>query len=111
MSHSTSLDPQDISRQATRHETTAQNISEQLTQLKTNVIEVLNRSNSAATKALHMSTETWIESVRNSVLSHMNAMAENIRREANNQESMDQDNMSQILNVPLETGIFLGGSK
>lgn len=106
---STQLDKDQIYAQASKHEQIAQQISDSLNTLQTNVDDTLNRSSSEATKALKMSTETWVASVRKSVLEHMNAMAQNIRREADNQEGTDQSSMKKIMDIPLETGIFLGG--
>ncbi|QKV73998.1 hypothetical protein [Amycolatopsis sp. Hca4] len=108
MSHSTQLNAQTINQQASRHEETADNISQQLDTLKSQIEATLAASPSAATRALSTTTDRWVESVRKSVLDHMHAMAENMRREANNQEAMDSDSMQSILNVPMETGNFLG---
>jgi hypothetical protein len=108
MAHSTQLDPTEIHRQADKHDTTRENIVGQLDQLKVDVQEVLQRSTSAATRALQSSTDTWVESVKKSVIAHMQTMAENIRREASDQEGTDEDLNSQIMNIPLETGSFLG---
>jgi uncharacterized protein YukE len=110
MSHSTQLNPETINQQAARHEETAQTISQQLDQLKQHVDDTLQRSTSAATRALSTTCDNWVESVRKSVLDHMNAMAGNIRREANDQEALDQQSMQAVLNVPMETGNFLGVS-
>jgi hypothetical protein len=110
MSHSTQLNPETINQQAARHEDTAQNISQQLDQLKQAVDDTLAQSTSAATRALSTTTDNWVESVRKSVLEHMNAMAQNIRREASDQEALDQESMQSVLNVPMETGNFLGAS-
>ncbi|KFU75365.1 hypothetical protein SAMN04489729_7086 [Amycolatopsis lurida] len=108
MAHSTQLNTQTINQQASRHEETAANISQQLDQLKAQVEATLAASSSSATRALSTTTDRWVESVRKSVLEHMHAMAENMRREANNQDAMDSDSMQAILNVPMETGNFLG---
>jgi hypothetical protein len=108
MSHSTKLNPQTINQQATRHEETSQNISQQLDTLKQAVEDTLAQSTSAATRALSTTTDHWVESVRKSVLDHLNAMATNIRREANDQEALDQESMNTVLNVPMDTGNFLG---
>lgn len=108
MSHSTQLNAQTINQQASRHEETAQNISQQLAQLKSEVDATMQQSNSAATRALSTTCDNWIESVNNSVLKHMNTMAEIMRREAKNQDAADVDNMQAVMNVPMETGNFLG---
>ncbi|WP_410604739.1 hypothetical protein [Amycolatopsis sp. lyj-90] len=108
MSHSTQLNAQTINAQASRHEDTADNISGQLDQLKEQVVTTLARSSSDATRALHSTIDRWVESVRKSVLEHMRGMAEIMRREAKGQEAMDSDSMQAILNVPMETGNFLG---
>jgi len=110
MSHSTQLNPETINQQASRHEETAQNISGQLDTLKQQVDETLHHSRSAATQALSTTTDNWVESVRKSVLSHMNAMAQDIRREANDQQALDEESMKTVLNIPMETGNFLGVS-
>jgi hypothetical protein len=110
VAHSTQLNAQTINQQAGRHEETADNISQQLDQLKAQVEATLAASASSATRALSTTTDRWVESVRKSVLEHMHAMAENMRREANNQDAMDSDSMQAILNVPMETGNFLGAS-
>jgi uncharacterized protein HemX len=108
VSHSTQLNAQTINDQASRHEQTADNISQQLDVLKSHIETTLAASPSAATRALSTTTDNWVESVRKSVLAHMHAMAEIMRREANNQDSMDSESMQAILNVPMETGNFLG---
>ncbi|WP_410586375.1 hypothetical protein [Amycolatopsis sp. lyj-23] len=108
MSHSTQLNAQTINQQAGKHEETADHISAQLDALKTHIESTLAASPSAATRALSTTTDRWVESVRKSVLDHMHAMAENMRREANNQDAMDSESMQAILNVPMETGNFLG---
>jgi len=106
--HSTQLNVETINAQATRHEDTAQNISQQLDQLKAQVDATLAASTSSATRALSTTCDNWVESVRKSVLAHLNTMAENIRREAANQDGTDQENTSAINNIPMETGNFLG---
>ncbi|WIX98218.1 hypothetical protein QRX60_29595 [Amycolatopsis mongoliensis] len=108
MSHSTQLNTETINQQAARHDETADNISQQLDQLKSQVEATLAASTSSATRALSTTTDRWVESVRKSVLDHLHAMAENMRREAKNQDAMDSDSMQSILNVPMETGNFLG---
>ncbi|TVT62507.1 hypothetical protein ORV05_01500 [Amycolatopsis cynarae] len=110
MSHSTQLSVEQINQQATRHEDTANNISQQLDQLKAQVDATLQASPSAATRALSTTCDNWIESVRKSVLAHLQTMAENIRREAHNQDGTDQTSMQTIMNLPMETGNFLGVS-
>lgn len=110
MSHSTQLNDETINQQAARHEDTAQNISGQLDVLKQQVDETLHNSRSAATQALSNTTDSWVESVRKSVLSHMTAMANDIRREARDQVALDEESMKAVLNVPMETGNFLGVS-
>jgi hypothetical protein len=108
MPHTTQLDPEEIRKQADKHDTTRESIVGQLDQLKVAVEQVLSASGSAATRALSTSTDTWVENVKKSVIAHMQAMAENIRRESNNQEGTDEDLNQQIMNIPLETGSFLG---
>jgi membrane-associated HD superfamily phosphohydrolase len=108
MAHTTQLDPDEIRKQADKHDTTRDSIVGQLQQLKVDVENVLQASTSAATKALSTSTDTWVENVKTSVIEHMRAMADNIRRESNNQEGTDEDFNQQIMNIPLETGTFLG---
>jgi uncharacterized protein YukE len=110
VSHSTQLSVDDINIQATRHEETAEKIDKELNALKAQVDATLERSTSAATRALSTTCDNWVESVRKSVLAHLRTMAENIRRESKNQESTDQDSMKEILNLPMETGNFLGVS-
>jgi enamine deaminase RidA (YjgF/YER057c/UK114 family) len=108
MSHSTQLNVTTIDQQAARHDSTAENISQQLNQLKAHVEATLAASGSAATRALSTTCDNWVESVRKSVLQHLSAMADNMRREAKNQEGTDQTSTQAILNVPMETGNFLG---
>ena len=108
MAHTTQLDPQEIRKQADNHDQTREAIVQQLQQLKVDVENVLQASTSAATRALSTSTDTWVENVKKSVIAHMQAMAENIRRESSNQEGTDEDLNQQIMNIPLETGSFLG---
>jgi hypothetical protein len=111
MSLSTAVDVGLIEAQASKHEQFGQDISSQLDTLKANVEGVLSKSSSEATKALHISTETWVENVKKTVIEHMNAMAANIRKAAGDSSAQDETSMKQLLDVPLETGIFLGGSK
>lgn len=110
MAHSTKLSPVTINQQADRHITTKEDIEQQLAQLKVDVDNVLQASTSAATRALSTTTDNWIESLKKSVLAHLEAMAQNIRNEAGNQQSTDETSMNQILNLPMETGNFLGVS-
>ncbi|GAA1027414.1 MULTISPECIES: hypothetical protein [Amycolatopsis] len=108
MSHSTQLSPATINTQASRHDQTADSISGQLDQLKSQVDATLAASPSAATRALSSTCDHWVESVRQSVLKHLHTMAEDIRAEANNQSAVDEQNMHDVLNVPMDTGDFLG---
>lgn len=109
MSHdSTKLNPDTINQQADRHLETSADISRQLDQLEREVDSTLNASFSGATQALQSTTDRWINSVKTSVLRHMESMAELIRREATNQGSLDEESMQGILNLPMETGNFLG---
>lgn len=108
MAHSTQLNAETIKQQAQRHDDTAQEISSQLDALKAQVDSTLAASGSAATRALSTTTDDWVERVRKSVLSHMHAMAENMRKEADAQHQMDSDNMQSILNLNMETSAFLG---
>ncbi|MFE3785125.1 hypothetical protein ACFXPA_43895 [Amycolatopsis sp. NPDC059090] len=108
MSHSTQLSPSTINTQAGRHDQTADDISRQLDQLKSSVDATLAASPSAATRALSSTCDHWIESVRNSVLKNLHTMADYIRAEANNQTSVDEQNMHDVLNIPMDTGDFLG---
>lgn len=111
MSLSTAVDTGQIEAQAKKHEDFGTQISSELDTLKTNVEGVLAKSSSEATKALHISTETWVQNVKKTVIEHMNAMAANIRKAAGDSAAQDETSMKQLLDVPLETGIFLGGSK
>lgn len=108
MAHSTQLNNETINQQAARHETTADNISQQLDQLKNEVDMTLASSKSAATKALSSTCDSWIESMRKAVLSHLREMAQNMRNEATTQQATDSENMQKITSVPMETGTFLG---
>jgi len=108
MAHSTQLNAETINGQASRHDTMADDVSNQLDQLKAQVDATLAASPSAATRALSTTCDNWVESVRKSVLAHLRAMAENMRREASNQDAMDSTNMQQITNLSMETGNFLG---
>jgi len=108
MAHTTQLDPVEIQKQADNHDNTREAIVGQLEQLKVDVQNVLQASGSAATRALSTSTDSWVENVKKSVIAHMQAMSENIRRESKNQEGTDEDLNQQIMNIPLETGSFLG---
>jgi uncharacterized protein YukE len=108
MSHSTQLSPETINQQAAKHDSTRESIDQQLTQLKTEIENTLAASPSAATRALSTTTDNWVESVRKSVLQHLETMAQNIRNEANNQGATDSEAMQKILNLPMETGNFLG---
>jgi uncharacterized protein YukE len=109
MSRSTQLDPAEIHKQANNHDQTRENIVGQLDQLKVDVQNVLAASGSAATRALSTSTDSWVESVKKTVISHMEQMSTNIRREADGQEATDEELHQAILNIPIETGNFLGG--
>jgi hypothetical protein len=104
----TKLSPGEIHAQAARHDETRENISGQLDTLKTEIQNTLAASPSAATRALSTTTDNWVESVRKSVLSHLDTMAQNIRNEANNQGATDETAMQNIINLPMETGNFLG---
>ncbi|WP_410611355.1 hypothetical protein [Amycolatopsis sp. lyj-109] len=108
MAHSTQLNVATIERQAAKHDETAQNISSQLDQLKQQVEATLAASTSGATRALSTTCDNWIESVRKSVLAHLQTMAENIRRESKNQGATDEASTQALMNLPMETGNFLG---
>ncbi|ALG10361.1 hypothetical protein [Kibdelosporangium phytohabitans] len=95
-------------QQAARHEAMADNISQKLDGLKTEVHNTMMASTSAATRALTSTCDNWVEAVRKTVLDHMRNMAENIRREASNQEALDQQHMEEITKLPLGTLNFLG---
>jgi hypothetical protein len=104
----TKLSPEQIQVQAGRHDTTRESIDQQLNILKSEIQNTLAASPSAATRALSTTTDNWVESVRKSVLSHLQTMAENIRNESNKQAATDETAMQTILNLPMETGNFLG---
>ncbi|KZB80807.1 hypothetical protein [Amycolatopsis regifaucium] len=108
MAHSTKLNDQDIIAQAARHEETANNVNDQLDNLKREVEATLAASTSAATRALSSVTGEWVEAVRKTVLSNLNGMAGDMRREAGAQVDTDADNTQSILNVPMGTSTFLG---
>jgi hypothetical protein len=108
MAHSTQLNAETINQQATRHEETANSVSQQLDQLKAHIEGTLAASSSAATRALNTTCNNWVESVRKSVLQHLNTMADTMRREAKGQDAQDNDSMQKILNIPMSTGNFLG---
>jgi uncharacterized protein YukE len=110
MAHSTTLNPETINTQATRHEETASGISKQLDQLKVQVDATLAASWSGATKALQTTCDNWVENLRKSTIAHLNNMATNIRNEANNQAGTDEEAVAAINNLPMETGNFLGVS-
>lgn len=110
MGHSTTLSPETINAQAAKHDDTRESINGQLDQLKTEIEQTLAASASAATRALSTTTDNWVESMRKSVLSHLETMAQNIRNEAKNQGAVDEESMTSILNLPMETGNFLGVS-
>lgn len=104
----TKLSPEQIHVQAGKHDTTKDNINGKLDGLKTMIHDTLGVSPSAATRALATTCDNWVESVRKSVLSHLETMAQNIRNEANKQGATDEEAMQTILNLPMETGNFLG---
>ncbi|MFD9698005.1 hypothetical protein [Lentzea sp. NPDC059081] len=108
MSHSTSVDGDQITRLAEKHRTTAEDIKGQLQQLRNHVAETASRSTSGATTALQSTCDEWINALERNVLAHLGAMADNIVRESKNQEGTDQEANKAILNVPMITGSFLG---
>jgi hypothetical protein len=97
-----------IDIQAQKHRDTASSVESNLNQLLTDVDTVLANSKSNATKALKSVCEEWVGSMKNNAISHLNLMAENIAREANNQEGTDLEATNVILATPMETGAFLG---
>ncbi|EME65696.1 hypothetical protein [Amycolatopsis decaplanina] len=107
MAHSTKLNDQQIIAQAARHEETANSVDDQLDNLKKEVESTLAASTSAATRALSSVTGDWVEAVRKTVLSNLNGMAGDMRREAGAQVDTDSDNTQSILNVPMDTTNFL----
>ncbi|GAB3733655.1 hypothetical protein GCM10027598_58470 [Amycolatopsis oliviviridis] len=106
----TQLNSNDINAQARAHDETADNISGQLDQLRSQIEMTLAASNSAATKALSTTCTNWVESMRKSTIEHLRTMAQNMRAEAGHGEATDADNMQRILSIPMETGNFLGAS-
>ncbi|UMP06954.1 hypothetical protein [Amycolatopsis sp. EV170708-02-1] len=108
MAHSTQLNVTTIDQQATRHEEVADSISKQLDQLKAQVNATLAASPSGATRALSTTCDNWVESVRNSVLANLRAMAGDIRTEAGKQDETDQEHMDTINRLSMDTGNFLG---
>lgn len=109
MAHSTQLNVTTINQQANRHDEMGADVNRQLDLVKAHVEATLAASTSEATRALSLTCDNWVESMRKNVLKHLAGMAENMRREANNQEALDSTHMQEILNIPLETGNFLSG--
>ncbi|RSN04063.1 hypothetical protein DMC63_39970 [Streptomyces sp. WAC 05977] len=107
MAHSTQLNDSEINAQAGRHEETADNVNNELDNLKREVEATLAASGSAATRALSSVTNDWVEAVRKTVLDNMRAMAASMRKEAGAQVDADSDNTQSILNVPMDTANFL----
>ncbi|RSN39930.1 hypothetical protein DMC64_37055 [Amycolatopsis sp. WAC 04197] len=108
MAKTTQLDPAEIDVQAGRHETTADNIIQQLDQLKVQVDATLAGSGSAATKALASTCENWISGLKRTILADLTAMAGYIRKEAKGQDEQDRTAQQTITSVPMETSSFLG---
>ncbi|GAA1981851.1 hypothetical protein [Amycolatopsis minnesotensis] len=110
MSHTTTVDKDKIFDQANKHEQFAQEMSQELDKLLSHIESTTSASPSEATKALSHTAESWIASVKKTVLEHVNTMATNIRNEANNQTGTDESLVKQINSVQIETSNFLGGS-
>jgi uncharacterized protein YukE len=108
MAHSTTLNVNTINQQASRHDTTAEEISKQLDQLKVQIDATLAASWSGATRALQTTCDNWVENLRKSTLEHLSNMATNIRNEAKNQAGTDEEAVATINALPMETGNFLG---
>jgi gas vesicle protein len=110
VSHSTQLNVETINAQAARHDEIADNITQQIAQLKSQVDATLAASTSGATRALSTSCDSWADALNKTAVSHLKEMAENIRREANNQAGTDEDATRDINNSLVEaSGSFLGG--
>jgi uncharacterized protein YukE len=108
VAHSTQLSVSMIEQQAGRHDQTADSINKVLDNLKQDVETVLSRSKNGATSALNTVCDHWVESVRKSVIAHLQNMAENIRRESKNQNATDEEAAQALLKLPMDTGNFLG---
>ena len=110
MSHTTTVDKGKIFEQATKHETFAQDMTSELDRLLSHIETTTAASPSEATRALHYTAENWITNVKKTVLEHVNTMATNIRKEADNQTGTDDALVKQINSIQIETNTFLGGS-
>ncbi|ONI87840.1 hypothetical protein ALI144C_07815 [Actinosynnema sp. ALI-1.44] len=111
MPKTTTVSVETCNQQAARHDAMADDISQKLDSLKTEVHNTMMASTSAATRALTNTCDNWVEAVRKTVLDHMRKMAENIRREASNQAALDEESMNAITSLPLSTLDFLGVPK
>jgi hypothetical protein len=110
MSHSTTVDKDQIFDQASKHEQFAQDMAGELDTLLAKIEGWTAASTSEATKALHFTAENWIANVKKTVLEHVNTMATNIRSEATNQTGTDESLVKQINSIQIETSTFLGGN-
>ncbi|GLY46814.1 hypothetical protein [Lentzea sp. NBRC 102530] len=104
----TKVSPEQVKAQANRHDATADNVSQQLDQLKAQVEATLAASPSAATRALSSTADQWIESVRTAVLAKLREMGQTMRTEVGAQQEQDDTARSAITNVPVAVGNFLG---
>jgi hypothetical protein len=108
MAKATQVDPTQVDQQAKMHEEKRDDIVTQLKSVRVTVDDVKAHSNSAMTRALAEQGEKWIDAVEKSVLSHMTAMANNIRAAASDQGEADMESVQQINNIPIATKSFLG---
>lgn len=104
----TKVSPEQVKAQAARHDATADNVNQQLDQLKAQVEATLAASPSAATRALSTTADNWIESVRTAVLSKLREMGQTMRTEVGAQQDQDDQSRQALSNVSVAVGNFLG---
>lgn len=97
-----------VNAQAQMHEAKRDEIGDRLNNVLHTINEVKASSRSGLTMALAEAGERWTTAVRKSVLAHMTAMAENIRRAASDQNQADEENVKSVNNLPIATMSFLG---
>ncbi|MEU6128902.1 hypothetical protein ABZ805_06985 [Saccharopolyspora sp. NPDC047091] len=100
------FDEAEIQQVAGRHDTAREEIEQQLTQLRSQLDGVGQRSPNEMTKMLVDQYEQDLTRLKDSVLADLQAMSQDMRSTAGEQTEQDQSNVKPISNTPIEN--FIG---
>ncbi|MFR9731789.1 hypothetical protein ACL03H_21375 [Saccharopolyspora sp. MS10] len=97
---------EEIQQVAGRHDSAREEIETQLTQLRSQLDDVGNRSPNEMTKMLVNQYEQDLTRLKDSVLADLQSMSQDMRSTAGQQTQQDQDNIKPISSTPIED--FIG---